>query len=168
MTDIDIMNLPEVKKALQDIIDKKMKGTVLAKALRKGATPIAKSARRNAVKAKQEHYIRYGKWAGATMSGNLQRSIGIVTISKYPPVAYVGPSRGSGKKWDAYWANWIEKGTKERRPKGEFMTFESGGRWHKLRKAKGIIARPFLSPAWQQNKTQTIEIIRKTLSQQWQ
>ena len=140
---IDIQGLEEVKKAMNNL-DSKLSKKLLMQALRKAVNPFMKTAKQYAYPASQSYRVSAGTFKGVTMPpGRLRKSIGYKAISKYPPVVYIGPGRGAGKKYDAYYAHWIEYGRDAYKDK--------------------IIPRPFIRPAWDQNKNIAIEIISKHL-----
>jgi HK97 gp10 family phage protein len=140
---IDIQGLEEVKKAMNNL-DAKLSRKLLMQALRKATNPFMKTAKQLAYPASQSYRKGGGKFKGTKMPpGNLRKSIGYKAILRYPPVIYIGPGRGAGKKYDAYYAHWIEYGRDAYKDK--------------------IIPRPFMRPAWDINKDAAIEIIRKYL-----
>lgn len=146
MTDfaIDLKGIEAVQRAFNNL-DKRLSSKYLVKALRLAAAPMKKTARQLAYPADKPHRISRGTFAGVTMPpGNLRKSIDFIVLKNYPPVAYIGPERGAGKKFDTYYAHWVEY--------GRFKSYNDT-----------ILPRPYMRPAWDINKRKSMAIIETYL-----
>jgi len=178
---MDVFGVPEFEQAVKMLGDKMQKE--LANALSKSAIPLRKAAKQK-VKAnksisKKESWVtihRHFTKGQETIKqqmhrpGDLARSIGIKTIRKFPPVVYVGPNRGAGAKYDAFYGHWIEFGTEKHtiKPKrGNYLVFPNPKTgemvFAKSVEVDGIEAKPFMRPAYDQTKNAVLEAFRQYL-----
>ena len=104
-----IEGLEGVSREIKSLSSDKMKRREILKVLRRQAKPLVETMRRNAPVADRDIVVR-GK---VYSPNNLRKSIAIKTSpsKKYPNVL-VGPRYGrGGKKYDGFYAWWIEYGT---------------------------------------------------------
>lgn len=134
---IDLYGMEEVQTVLR-VLPNKFANKTLVRALVLGAKPIRQRARDLAAQAKLPHKFK----DRIIQPGNLKRSIGYKAISKTPPAIFIGPNRGSGRKYNAFYAHWVEFGQKnnDKFPK-----------------------QPFMRPAFDEKKKEAIKIIRDYL-----
>jgi len=142
---VDLHSLEEVTAALTKL-ESKMSTKLLSKAIAQGAKPIQKAMKEKAYTAPKKYPATKGMFAGYyAPAGQLKKSIGTKLLTKYPPVAYIGPERGAGKKYEAYFAHWVERGR------------------YKAGYKETVFPQPFMRPAWDSQKDVAIEAIRKYL-----
>ncbi len=134
-------------------LDKKLAKKVILKAFRAGAKPIVRTAKEKAPISNKKGWMTAHKHVSKgtqstklrrVRSGDLKRSIGVI-VGKVGIALWVGPSRGDRREVNAWYAHFVEFGT-------------SSTGW-----GKGIKARPFMRPAWDQNNKQTLRIIENEL-----
>ena len=140
---IDLQGIDGVQKIFKEL-EFKIATKALGKALVYGVKPLIKAARQNAPVSEKTAWItahRHIKKGELTelrrihKPGDLKKSISYKLLSRYPPAIYVGPGRGSGAKYDAYYGQWVEFGTQK------------------------MAAQPYLRPAWDMTKGEVIERI---------
>jgi HK97 gp10 family phage protein len=104
-----IEGIQEVSREIKSLGNDKMKRREILKVLRRQAKPIMQAMRQNAPESDNVIVVRNDVY----YPGNLKKSIGIKTSpsKKYPNIL-VGPRYGRGaKKYDGFYAWWIEFGT---------------------------------------------------------
>jgi hypothetical protein len=113
-----IEGIQEVSREIKSLSNDKMKRREILKVLRRQAKPMMQAMRQNAPESDNVIVVRNEVY----YPGNLKKSIGIKTSpsKKYPNVL-VGPKYGRGaKKYDGFYAWWIEygNGTHQSNPTG--------------------------------------------------
>jgi hypothetical protein len=114
----DIQGIEGVTNEIKSLSDDKLKRREILKVLRRQVKPILEALKQNTPIAQNDITVR-----GTTYSpGNLKKAMAIKTSpsKKYPNVL-IGPRYGrGGKKYDGFYAWWIEyaKGTHESNPTG--------------------------------------------------
>lgn len=124
---VDIAQLEEVKWILKNL-DKKISKRYMVDVFRRHSKPLIKRARELAPKSEKKawatihrHYAKKKVTRKTVIHkpGDLKRSIkGFVGKSKMGSY-WVGAQVGSGKNPDAYYATFVEFGTKERKGRGK-------------------------------------------------
>ena len=141
---IDLQGIEGVQKLFREL-ELSISTKVLGKALVYGVKPLIKAARQNAPVSKNRtgfvsihRHFKKGKVTELKrihQSGDLKKSINYKLLRHYPPAIYVGPGRGVGKKYDAYYGQWVEFGSENQE------------------------AKPFIRPAWDMTKREVIDRI---------
>lgn len=157
MTEIRVEGLAELERMLKRTLPDRLQGKALQGALAKAARPIVTSARQLApVKTGRLRSAIYSKRSRFSTPGFERRIIAVRRGKKQQK-----------RDRDAYYWKWIEfgRGVVRRTRKGEegrvLGTPDKG--WFGA-EVKAIPARPFMRPAFESNKTQAVEIIRKELA----
>ena len=114
----EIDGIQEVAREIRTLSSDKMKRNQILKILRRQAKPLVQAMRQKAPVADKNITVRGKVYA----PNNLKNSIGIKTSpSKFYPNVLVGPRYGrGGKKYDGFYAWWIEygMGTHQSNPTG--------------------------------------------------
>ena len=123
------------------------------KVFRMGAKPIVVSAKAKVpVSGKKSWQTEHKHWSKGKETklvrthkpGELKRSIGTI-MSKDGFSIYIGPRMGTSRANDGWYGHFVEFGT-------------SSTGW-----GKGIPAKPFMRPAWDEKKNEAIDIIAREL-----
>ena len=146
--DIKIQGVDELNKILAQLpphIDKK----IIVPGLKQAAKPLVA-----AIKSRVP-----------VRTGTGQRSVGVITAPGIDPAVLVGPRTGKGTKYDGWYLRFIEYGTQPRKPRTlgkralrrggkqkSKLKFNAGGQTFYVDTTKGLSPRPFVRPAFDQNK----------------
>jgi HK97 gp10 family phage protein len=157
VTDIRVEGLAELEQMLKRTLPDRLQGKALQGALAKAARPIVTTARQLApVKTGRLRSAIYSKRSRFSKPGFERR---IIAVRR-------GKKQQKNDR-DAFYWKWIEfgRGVVRRTRKGDegksLGTPDAG--WFGA-EVKAIPARPFMRPAFESNKTQAIEIIRRELA----
>jgi HK97 gp10 family phage protein len=157
VTDIRVEGLAELEQMLKRTLPDRLQGKALQGALAKAARPIVSTARQLApVKTGRLRSAIYSKRSKFSTPGFERR---IVSVRR--------GKRQQKKDRDAFYWKWIEFGRgvvrrKRKGDEGKVLGTPTAG-WFGT-EVQPIPARPFMRPAFESNKTQAIEIIRKELA----
>lgn len=112
-----IDGIQDVQREIQKLADDKMKRREIIKILRRQAKPLLKAIKSNTPIAEKEIQVRDKKYAPQ----NLKKSMAIKTspMKTYPNVL-VGPRQGANKKYDGFYAFFLQYGT-TKMPKNDFI-----------------------------------------------
>lgn len=167
MNEVKILGARELYQALSTTIPRNMEGKVLQKALSAGTKLVLQSARRNAA--------RGGGDFPASRTRTLVRAI-YAARSKFNQsptleVRVVGVRKGkkaSKKGKDAWYAKFIEYGRRAIRAKnGKLLVFKgTDGEQVFAKQVAAAPARPFMRPAWEENKDKALTAILAELKKQ--
>jgi HK97 gp10 family phage protein len=112
---IEVTGIAEALKKVQEVEDL-LKKKIIREAARKASRPLIDSAKAKAPRSKKKHHrYRDGKIVATYEPGNLAESIAFFKPKKqinYNTLIYaVAPRMGSGRKFDGWYAHFIEYGT---------------------------------------------------------
>jgi len=166
-TGMKMVGTEKVVQALEKALGKGWTDQDVRKIVRKGANVIVREAQLRAPVSKAQHYYISPSGARVTfMPGNLKNSIKVLPkFRKDPRGVYVGPkvvrrnvsgSYGAGSRVNAYYAHFVEYGTRSHSVgfKGKHVTGKGAT-------VRGITARPYMRPAYDNKAQEAIDVIMR-------